>query len=322
MYDKANEEVDRKQLDLAKRMLISATKNPRLSKYISEDMIEEIISKVYIAKSVDDYMQKVREQYAKAKNQNEEEIEEYEMNEETDMSSRGMCFEEVILINYRENKENIYQTIIHEIVHYLSVKDKENGILQLGKELAEENSDWEGVKAAMIESLNESITQYITRMILGKNIKMETSYDYGVDVLEAYTKATNGYEEEQNNILEAYFNKDKEALKHISSDFNLEGDRMWQDMLKSFLVYDVAMSENKFYLLKHCISNEAIKKHMKKISTKYATRTSNKKLDDEKTVITEKYEKIYNEEPVMNRDEFFRQMRKYFNERDNGELYK
>lgn len=315
MEQEINVEKNNEQLMLARQALMRATKNPKLSKYINEEMVEEALSKVHICSSFEEFANRVKDV---CKEEGIEFSNEYLNNTDA-------------VIDVKTGDINVLnveiETIVHEAVHHMSKKNGENGIIEIAKQLAKDDSNWEGMKENHIELLNEAITQYITKIILEGKMDKKTTYDYGLDVLESYEKATNGYEKENNNILTAYFNKDKESLAYIAKDFNRGGILKWNKMLESFFMYHVGVNEANLSLLKKCIKRKDIDAHLENVSERYKTykhkdfehpvdeepdireklnMDTSKKVKESGGVVTEeKYEEIYGGQPHMTKAQAF-----------------
>lgn len=250
-----------KNLNLAKQILLEASKKSNFSPYINEQKINNIMSNIVICKDLDDF----KEQFKLNDKGNSKFASESEFN---------MTMERIRGLQNPENGKIILKsdcgidTIIHEMVHALSIKNQSTGILKIGEELINENENWKNIEKDHIDILNEAMTHYITRELLPE-LEISSAYNYGADFLKQYKQVTNDYEEE-NNILEAYFKQNKEALNYIAQDINKSGLLTWHDVLESSLIYQYV---NSMILpvkyLKKCCTKETIEKTMNSIANRY-----------------------------------------------------
>lgn len=251
-----------KNLNLAKQILLEASKKSKYKSYIDESKIDYIMSNIVICKDLDDF----KKQFKLNDNGNSKFDSESEFN---------ITMELVKGLQNPENGKIILKsdcgidTIVHEIVHALSIKNKHTGILKIGEDLIKENDCWKNVEMEHVSVLNEAITHYITRDLLPE-LEISSAYNYGADFLKQYKQATDGYEEQVNNILEAYFKQNKGALNHIAQDINKSGVLTWYDVLESSLIYQYV---NSMVLpvryLKNCFTKEELEKMLSVITTKY-----------------------------------------------------
>lgn len=271
-------------ITLAKQVLLRASKDSRFSKYINENNIDSVMSKIIVCKDLDEFKKQFK--------LNDQGSTKFDSESDFNMRMEGMK-----AFQNPENGKIILKpncgvdTIVHEIVHAISVKNKETGILKNGKELLTESSNWKGLDESHITALNEAMTHYITRELLPE-LEISSAYNYGADFLDKYVKATNGYEINQNNILEAYFNQDKNALEYIANDIDKSGKLKWPDVIESSLIYQaVNMMILPFRYLKKCHTKEELDELMIVISNKYKLLLSNSGKLNEFHQVREEYAK-------------------------------
>lgn len=205
----------------AKELLLRASTNPTLGKYITKDKIDSALANIVICDSDEEFIKQVKLVVPDI--------------DEDDQAISGMrAFQAVESkkIVFRDNC-NI-ETIIHELVHYFSVDGKDTGILGIGDALIndDQNHDWNGLNSLHIDVLNEAMTHYITQEIVPE-IKVEDAYQYGANFLKDYAEASGNMDK----ILDAYFNKNKGALDSIAKDVNRHGVISWHDILEISGVY-------------------------------------------------------------------------------------
>lgn len=269
---------------LAKQVLLRASKDSRFSKYINENNIDSIMANIVVCKDLDEFKKQFK--------LNDQGNSKFESEREFDMTMQTLR-----AFQNPENGKIILKpncgldTIVHEIVHAISVKNKETGILKNGKELLTESSNWKGLDESHITALNEAMTHYITRELLPE-LEISSAYNYGADFLDKYVKATNGYEINQNNILEAYFNQNKNALEYIANDVNKSGKLTWSDVIESSLIHQgVNMMIFPVRYLKKCNTKEELDELMNAISNEYKLLLSNSGKLNEFHQVREEYAK-------------------------------
>lgn len=261
-------------IELARQVLLRASKEDRFSKYIDASNISLVMSNIIVCNDINDFKRQFKlNAYG---NSNFQTDTEFDMAMETLNAFQNPEKGKIVL------KAGCgLDTIIHEMVHGISVKNKETGIIQIGKDLIGKSNNFKDVSESQIGVLNEAMTHYITRELLPE-LQISSAYNYGADFLRQYVDATNGYEIKNNNILDAYFNKNKNSLDYIAKDINESGILTWPNILESC---EIAQYVNSMMLpiryLKRCNTKDEIEQLMKEISNRYnLLLSSSGKLDE------------------------------------------
>lgn len=212
-------------IELAKKVFERASKDEKFSKYFTKDVIEAVFKKIIVCKSDEEFNKK----YRKDSKFNEKNVTEQEIEKMT-KGCRAYQNPETGETCFRP-KNNI-DTIIHELVHAISLQKGVTGIYQIGSELIKENQNWNGIDESYIISLNEAMTHYITRELLPE-LEIYSAYNYGADFLKKY--AVN--KESHKSIMEAYFLGNKNQLSKIANRVDSANKVSWCDVLESSLIY-------------------------------------------------------------------------------------
>lgn len=261
-------------IELARQVLLRASKEDRFSKYIDASNINLVMSNIIICNDVNDFKRQFK--------LNDDGNSNFQTDAEFDMAMETMK-----AFQNPENGKIILKadcdlgTIIHEIVHSISVKNKETGIIQIGKDLIGKSNNFKDINESQIGVLNEAMTHYITRELLPE-LQISSAYNYGADFLKQYVTATNGYEIKNNNILDAYFNKNENSLDYIAQDINKSDILTWSNIMESC---EISQYVNSMMLpiryLKKCNTKDELEQLMKEISNKYnLLLSSSGKLDE------------------------------------------
>lgn len=206
-------------LNEALKILLNGINNKIIPFTITEDQIKEAINKVHICKDNDEF----KKLYIKYGELTKEEI--------------NLCLYQTAAFYVKETGEIIFpptislDTLIHELCHSLSYFNNECSIKIIARELQKEDKNWENITELHINILNEALTDFITGLLLTKNI--HSAYSNGSKFFQKYA-----YDEiNLNEILDAYFAQNKEALASIATKINSVKENLWFEILDSALIY-------------------------------------------------------------------------------------
>ena len=220
----ANDAV-KKNIELAKKVFERAGKDERFSKYFTPEVIENVFKKIIICQSDEEFNKK----FKKDSKFDEKNITE-QQKEKMTQGCRAYQNPETGETCFRP--KNNLDTIVHELLHAISLQKGITGIYKISDELIKEDKYWKGLDESYTISLNEAMTHYITRELLPE-LEIYSAYNYGADFLKKY--AVN--KESHKSIVESYFLGNKEELAKIANRVNSAKKVSWSEVLESSLIY-------------------------------------------------------------------------------------
>ena len=249
----------KENLELAKQALIRATENPVLSKYITKEAVEKVMQTIKLCKTDEEYAEEY-EKHAldsmkrQGKEITKEDIEYFKELATSTMAAQDYDTNEILL-----RPETDVDTIVHEAIHGIAIKDGVSGINKIGEALIEEKENgWEDLKKFDITVLDESITEFITKLVIPER-EGDSAYAYGVDIIENYHNVCSRSSSSE-KLFEAYFNKDQKALKDIANDFNSVDENTWDKIVKSMRRHQLANMDIKYIkYLQNAMSKSELK---------------------------------------------------------------
>lgn len=178
-----------------------------LSKYVNNEMLQEIYSSIRVCHSNEKFVETYKENLTRKER---ESLSEFDI---------PMAFVNVELNLIYIKYGTPIEVVVHEIVHSISNKlKKDTGIKEVMENYIREKGISLEDEEFVIDSFNEAITHYITQLLIPE-IKVSDGYNYGASIIGKYSNTLLECGRDSNLILDAYFKGNQQAFNSMGNDF-------------------------------------------------------------------------------------------------------